>query len=96
MSNNIGQPAEVKLTDTPFYNKYIRPNLPKTKKEMVWTIIIILVIVTLCAFAFNQFISVAYKMQLLQSACELCESYGNSCVKSVSSNLSYLSINLTT
>ena len=67
-----------KHTNT-IYTNWILPNLPHTKKEWFWFLFIILVIVVLMGVAINNYISMAYKLQLLQSPCELCESFGNKC-----------------
>jgi len=70
---------ETTFKQSAFYNTYIAPAIPKDHKELAWTIIIIGSIVAIGLFAFNQFLGMQYKIQLLQNACEICESYGNSC-----------------
>lgn len=58
-----------------FYESFIKPNLPKSKKEWVSYIIVILVIVTLGLIAMNQYLAISYKATLLQNPCELCKTF---------------------
>lgn len=60
-------------------NQLIRNLLPKTTKEWIWFVIIILLVIGLGSFALNQMVSVQYKIHALQNACQICESYGNRC-----------------
>jgi len=60
------------------------------KKEWTIFIIIILVVVALGSIIINQMVSAIYKIHMLQSACEICESYGNMCQKYIELNLSDL------
>lgn len=74
-----------------FIEQFIKPNLPKNKKEWVWFIIIILVVITLGTFLVNQYLGISYKATLIQSPCALCESFQN---KILTGDLG-LSLNLT-
>ena len=58
-----------------FHQKYIKPNLPKTKKEWVWFLLIILVIVTLGLVAMNSYLGMQYKATLIQNPCALCDTF---------------------
>lgn len=44
-------------------------------------IITIMVVVALGLIIVNQFLSFQYKTELLSTACQLCESFGNDCVQ---------------
>lgn len=82
MDNNIANQSE--QTEEPmiiFLRKYIYPCLPKTKKEFAWLILTILIVCALCMFIFNQFVSVKYKVELIQNACWNCENQGNTCTQ---------------
>ena len=58
-----------------FFEEFIQPNLPKTKKEYFWFILIILIVVTIGLFAVNQYLSIKYKATLIQSPCNLCKTF---------------------
>ena len=51
-------------------------------KNINWKqIIIALTIIAIGLFIINQFMDFKYKVQFLEGACNLCESYGNICQK---------------
>jgi len=58
-----------------FYENFIKPNLPKTKKEWVWFIMIILVVVVLGLVGVNNYLAISYKSTLILSPCNLCETF---------------------
>ena len=60
-----------------FYETFVKPNLPKNKKEWVWFIIIILIVITLGLVAVNQYLAISYKATLIQSPCNLCKDFQN-------------------
>ena len=84
-----------------FWADLYEKNKPKTRKEVIIFCLIIFIVVVGSAFAFNTYLNIAFKLQLLQTPCELCESFGNRCTQSISfgaipNNIGYLSIsNLT-
>jgi len=58
-----------------FFKEFIEPNLPKTKKEWVGYIMVILIVVTIGLVAVNSYLAISYKATLIQSPCNLCEEY---------------------
>ena len=50
----------------------LKNTLPKTKKEWTILIVVTLIIVGLLLFSFNQFLGIQYKLELLQTPCNLC------------------------
>lgn len=58
-----------------FYETFIKPNLPKNKKEWVWFILVILIVVTLGLVAVNQYLAISYKATLIIQPCNLCEDF---------------------
>lgn len=58
-----------------FYKEFVEPNLPKTKKDWVILIIVVLAIVSLGTFGLNQYIELTYKTTLIQNPCALCEEF---------------------
>jgi len=61
--------------ESKFYNDFIKPNLPKNKKEWVWFILVILVVITLGLVAVNEYLAISYKSTLILSPCNLCEDF---------------------
>ncbi len=76
-----------------FYKKWVKPNIPENKKEWIKFLTYILVVITIGAIAINQLIGVMFKMQLLQGACKLCESYGNTCTRNFVGSFNLSNIN---
>ena len=58
-----------------FIEQFIKPNLPKNKKEWAYFIIVILIVISLGTFTANQYLGIRYKAQLLLEPCYLCEHY---------------------
>jgi len=58
-----------------FYNDFIEPNIPKTKKEWIWFISIIVLVVLIGLIGLNQYLGLVHKATLIQDPCSLCESY---------------------
>ncbi len=58
-----------------FNEQFIQPNLPKTKKEWVWFVLVILIVVTLGLVSVNSYLGIQYKAELIISPCNLCEEY---------------------
>ena len=75
MAKNNEEINEFNPKDSRFYQDFIKPNLPKSKKEWVGYIMIILVVVTLGLVAVNQYLGISYKAVLIVSPCNLCEEY---------------------
>ena len=50
-------------------------NLPATRKEWVWFMMLLLIVVTLGLVAFNQYMAISYKAHLILNPCSLCETY---------------------
>jgi len=64
-------------TNNNFYENFIKPNLPKTKKEIFWFSLIIIIVITIGLFAVNQYLGIQYKATLIQSPCNLCKDFQN-------------------
>jgi general stress protein CsbA len=56
-------------------NEIVKANLPNNKKEWVWFIIIILLVVAVGVFTFNQYLAIQYKARLILNPCSLCDTY---------------------
>jgi len=80
------------------FNQLIKNNLPATRKEWVWFILTILIVVTLGLVAFNQYLAISYKTHLILNPCSLCETYeahaklGNFRIEDINLTLSNYSI----
>ena len=61
--------------ESKFYNDFIKPNLPKNKKEWVWFVLVILIVITLGLVAVNQYLAISYKATLILQPCNLCEDF---------------------
>lgn len=72
-----------------FYNKYIKPNIPATRKQWLLFILIIIGAIFFCAWGFNQLLESYFKYQLLQTPCQLCESLGNNCHQNLINNFTF-------
>ena len=75
MEHNTNENTEFKPEESKFYNDFIKPNLPKNKKEWVSYIMIILIVVTLGLVAVNQYMAISYKAVLILNPCQLCEDF---------------------
>ena len=53
----------------------IYSNLPNTRKEWIWFGLLMLIVITLGLFAFNQYLAITYKTHLILNPCSLCETY---------------------
>ena len=58
-----------------FYETFVKPNLPKNKKEWVWFVLVILIVITLGLVAVNQYLGISYKATLILQPCNLCEDF---------------------
>jgi len=58
-----------------FKQIYVVPNLPHTRKEWIWFIIIILFVITSGIIAVNQYLAISYKATLILNPCDLCKDY---------------------
>jgi len=58
-----------------FYEDFIKSNLPKTKKEWVGYIMIILIVVVIGLWGVNSYLGIQYKATLIQNPCQLCEDF---------------------
>lgn len=52
-----------------------KQNLPNTRKEWIWFIIIMLVVIGISIVIFNQFLEIRYKAILIQAPCQLCKEF---------------------
>ena len=67
---------EIEPTNKPsFYDDFIKPNLPKNKKEYLYYFIVIIIIVTLGLIATNQYLAISYKATFILNPCALCKTF---------------------
>lgn len=64
-----------KFKESKFYKEFIKPNLPKTRKEVVGYIMIILIVITLGLISVNQYLAIQHKATLILNPCALCEDF---------------------
>ena len=75
MGHTRAKTTEFDIKESKFYNDFIKPNLPKNRKEWVSYIMIILIVVTLGLVAVNQYMAISYKAILILNPCQLCEDF---------------------